>query len=267
MKIDSKVLPDSERDMLRNVEMIVKFEPASLVALLKMETTIDSNTPIGIPAASDGSVIRSSGTYGWTISLKNKTRIVSCRGKAYGFPMTSHRAEAYGMWSILLFIIRLFEFHNEDPSKVLSLVCDNSSLVDTVNKIAKRKRKQFPNETLEPDWDVINEIVSLIKNSKQTIEWIRGHQDEKMPKARLPLPAQLNCEADELANTAQEARKLEPLQRRMVRSPNNPIQVHVNDVTVTSKLQKTFTETREDSPTNSSHPTESQLGRRCFQHD
>ena len=78
-----------------------------------------------------------------------------------------------------------------------------------MNKIINRQRKQFPNETLEPDWDIINEIVSLIKNSKQSIEWIRGHQDEKMPKERLPLPAQLNCEADELANAAQEAKKLE----------------------------------------------------------
>ena len=135
---------------------------------------------------------------------------------------------------------QIIQIHDQNPSNVLSLVCDNSSFVNTVNKIADRQRKQFPNETLEPDWDVINEIVSLIKNSKQTIEWIRGHQDGKMPKERLSLPAQLNCEADELANTAQEASKLEPLQRRMVRSPNNPIQVHVNNVTVTSKVKRTL---------------------------
>lgn len=61
-----------------------------------------------------------------------------------------------------------------------------------------------------------------------------------MSKERLPLPAQLNCEADELANAAPEAKKLEPLQRRMVRSPNNPIQVHVNNVTVTSKVKRTL---------------------------
>jgi len=73
-------------------------------------------------------------------------------------------------------------------------MCDNSSLVNKVNKIADSQWKQFPNETLEPDWDATNEIVSLIKNSKQTIKCIRGHHDEKMPKARLPLPAQLNFE-------------------------------------------------------------------------
>lgn len=232
-------LPDCEREMLRNVTTVV--EQTTVAELLDLEMHVECNTtPIGTPAASDGSVIGLSGTYGWIISLKDKTRIASCRGKAYGYPMTSHRAEAYGMWSILLFIIRVYEFGNKIPLEVISLVCDNSSLVDTVNKIVNRQRKPFPNETLQPDWDIINEIVSLLKTSKQSIEWIKGHQDEKKPKESLPLPAQLNCEADELANAAQEARKLEPLQRRMVRPPNNPIQVHVNNVTVTSKVKRTL---------------------------
>jgi len=106
------MLHDSERDMRRNVEMIVDMEPSTLVEILMMEMHLECNTPTGTPAASDGSVIRLSGTYGWIITLEDKTRLVSCRGKALGFPMTSHRAEAYGMWSILLFIIRLFEFHD-----------------------------------------------------------------------------------------------------------------------------------------------------------
>ena len=75
-------LADSESDMLRNVEMIVKFEPATLVDILMMEMNIECNTHKVTPAASDSSMIGSSGTYGWTISLKDDTRIVSCRGKA-----------------------------------------------------------------------------------------------------------------------------------------------------------------------------------------
>ena len=90
-------LNDSECDMLRNIEMIVKMEPSTLVDILMMDMHLVCNTPTATPAASDGSVIRLSGTYGWAISLKDDTRIVSCHGKAYGFPMTSYRAEAYGM--------------------------------------------------------------------------------------------------------------------------------------------------------------------------
>jgi len=66
-------LHDSERDILRNVEMIMKMEPAALVDILMMEMHSEYNTPTGTSAASDGSVIRSSGTYGWTISLKDDT--------------------------------------------------------------------------------------------------------------------------------------------------------------------------------------------------
>ena len=120
-------------------------------------------------------------------------------------------------------------YHEEDPTDALSLVCENESLVNTVNKITKRKRREFPNEILEADWDVINEIF---------IVWIKGHQDERKKREELSLKAQLNCEADELAEGAQLARTMEPMQRKMPRHPNNPIQVHAKNVTITSKVKR-----------------------------
>ena len=74
-------------------------------------------------------------------------------------------ASSRGVWAVVNFALyhQIIQIHDQNPSNVLSLVCDNSSFVNTVNKIADRQRKQFPNETLEPDWDVINEIVSLIR--------------------------------------------------------------------------------------------------------
>ena len=152
--------------------------------------------------------------------------------------MTSHRAETFGMWSLILFTVRIFEYHEEDPTDALSMVCDNESLVNTVNIITKRKRKEFPNEPLEADWDVINEIVMLIKRYDQSIVWIKGHQDEKKKREELSLKAQLNCEADELAEEAQLARKMEPMQRKMTQHPNNPIQIHAKNVTITSKVKR-----------------------------
>ena len=49
--------------------------------------------------ASDGSVVENNGSFGWIISDKSNssTRIVKCKGRAHGYPMTSFRAEAYGM--------------------------------------------------------------------------------------------------------------------------------------------------------------------------
>ena len=117
---------DSERDMLRNVEMIVDMGPSTLVDILIMEMHLEcNNLPTGTPAASDDSVIRLSCIYGWIISLKDKTRIVSCRGKAYGFHIEPRRMGC-GRFCSLLFIIRLFEFDDQNPSNILSLVCDTA---------------------------------------------------------------------------------------------------------------------------------------------
>ena len=60
----------------------------------------------------------------------------------------------------------------------------------------------------------------------------------KKKREDLPLKAQLNCEADELAEEAQIARNLEPMQRRMKRHPNNSIQVHAKNVMITSKVKR-----------------------------
>jgi len=73
----------------------------------------------------------------------------------------------------------------------------------------------------------------LVKRYDQSIAWVNGHQDEKKKREDLPLKAQLNCEADELAEEAQLARRLEPMQRRMKHHPNNPIQVHAKNATIT----------------------------------
>jgi len=152
--------------------------------------------------------------------------------------MTSHRAEKFGMWSLILFIVRIFEYHEEDLTDALSLVCDNESLVNTDNKRTKLKHKEFPNETLEADWDVINEIVMLVKRYDQSIVLIKGHQDEKKKREELSLKAQLNCEADELAEEVQLTREMEPMQRKMTHHPNNPIQVHAKNVTIASRVKR-----------------------------
>ena len=108
----------------------------------------------------------------------------------------------------------------EDPTDALSLVCDNESLVNTVNKITKSKRKEFPIKSLEADWDVMNEIVLLVKQCDQSVVGIKGHQDEKKKRKKLTLlEAQLNCAADEFAEEAQLAREMEPMQRKMTRHP------------------------------------------------
>jgi hypothetical protein len=64
------------------------------------------------------------------------------------------------------------------------------------------------NITLEPDWDVINEIRWTLESDGVkggTIFHIQGHQDKKKPYNELSLQAQLNVDADRLATTYQAA--------------------------------------------------------------
>jgi len=68
--------------------------------------------------------------------------------------------------------------------------------------------------------------------------WIKGHQDEKKKMEEFSLKAQFNYEADELVEEAQLAREMEPMQRKMTRHPNNPIQVHAKNITITLKVRR-----------------------------
>jgi hypothetical protein len=63
------------------------------------------------------------------------------------------------------------------------------------------------NQSLEPDWDVINEIRWTLENDGiegGNIFHLLGHQDRKKPYAELSLNAQLNVDADGLATKYQQ---------------------------------------------------------------
>ena len=52
---------------------------------------------------------------------------------------------------------------------------------------------------LVPDWDVLNMLFVSADDALLDAEWIKAHQDRKKPLHLLPLEAQLNCRADQLA--------------------------------------------------------------------
>ncbi len=59
-----------------------------------------------------------------------------------------------------------------------------------------------PNNTLVADWDIAHEIQHNLGayNFRITIKHVKGHQDVDTPYNKLPLLAQLNVDADELAS-------------------------------------------------------------------
>ncbi|KAG7348857.1 hypothetical protein IV203_011454 [Nitzschia inconspicua] len=92
--------PEWSRDMLGTLESKFSYEE---IAFKLRESQHHPSS------ACDGSVANNQGTFGWSMNLKNGTTIVEGSGPAYGSPMDSYRAEAYGKCSILHFLFLLRE--------------------------------------------------------------------------------------------------------------------------------------------------------------
>ena len=188
-----EMLPEWEKAILQEVHFIV---PEEIVW-----TTLCSSK---CHAASDGSAPKNRGSFGWILSDTKGERLVRCRGPVFGYAISSYRAEAFGMLSLLRFLMRMTEMHQTvaKRAKPPYLVCDNQSLVRSVTRMTEFPTI-FPNTTMEAEWDCLAQIVQAVKSLGEvapTIDHIAGHQDEETPYEQLSIPAQLNCDADQLAN-------------------------------------------------------------------
>jgi hypothetical protein len=49
--------------------------------------------------------------------------------------------------------------------------------------LRKSKRPEFPNDTLAPSWDVLQQITKNLWKFPEasSLRWIPGHQDDKLP--------------------------------------------------------------------------------------
>lgn len=155
--------------------------------------------------ASDGSVVKENGTFGWVIATATGEVLAKCMGPAFGIPMNSFRAEGYGLLSLLIFLFLVHQYAKTSIPHV-KLLCDNKALIEKVDAMAKCPRPQFPNETLDPSWDVLQQIQRLLRWLPQgyTAQWIKGHQDAISPAANLTTEAKLNIQADKLAGEFQD---------------------------------------------------------------
>ncbi|KAG7358422.1 reverse transcriptase RNA-dependent DNA polymerase [Nitzschia inconspicua] len=164
--------PDWSRDMLGNLESKLSYE--EIASKLRESQHHPS-------LACDGSVANEQGTFGWSMNLKNGTTIIEGSGPAYGSPMDSYRAEAYGKCSILQFLFLLREYYDLTLAP-MQVYCDNEALVKNVNKAREQSRPQFPNDALKASWDVLQAVVRLAKLLPEiTFHHIKGHQDTQAP--------------------------------------------------------------------------------------
>lgn len=89
-----------------------------------------------------------------------------------------------------------------------------------------------------PEQDVIDAIVHTLKILPVEIKfsWVKGHQDETTEYTRLPLPAQLNCDAD---TEASRYKCTNATHRRMnTPLPGTPSQLFIQQQSITSHIKR-----------------------------
>jgi ribonuclease HI len=134
----------------------------------------------------DGSVQREQGTFGWVLALSTGVVLSTGQGPAYGHDITSYRAEAYGMLSGIFYVNKILQFYQPRQDALTSstnirnmrIVCDNEGLIITIRTLLHRQRSNFVNETIGPEWDVIQAIVQAIREfGTVAMIHVKGHQD------------------------------------------------------------------------------------------
>ena len=97
--------------------------------------------------------------------------------------------------------------------------------------------------SLSPEWDLLANLEPLMSYNQpwlnDNVSWIASHQDKKKPYLTLTLEAQLNCDADQLAN---QAHNITPLHNYSIVPLTEacPVHLDINGKTATSKFQSTI---------------------------
>ena len=168
--------------------------------VFRLLDTIQNNP--WIIAASNGSVTSSIGAYGWICSLPHGQRLATNHGPVFSSSPSSFRTEAYGLLSYHRFLYHVSQYtHSPLPMDTI-LYTDSASLIAKIGEIEKWPYF-FPNATMDPDWDVLQQIITSRRLFPllPVLRLVKGHQDVDCPYVTLPLPDQLNVDADHLASS------------------------------------------------------------------
>ncbi|KAI2494762.1 hypothetical protein MHU86_19757 [Fragilaria crotonensis] len=168
-------------------------------------------------------------------------------GPASGRQPTSYRAEAYGMLSLMRFLLRIREYSSMHDEWSGTIGTDSKSVLDTLmNGDHDLQEEEVPVDldgdnvvldALRPDWDVLIEIQEAMHRLPNVrLTYVRGHQDRKKRYESLTLMGQLNVNADHEAGIFQDVHGLErPL---VLMSPMTRAHLHLPDGTVTGNYDR-----------------------------
>ena len=134
-------------------------------------------------------------SFGWILCTPSNKWLVVSSGPGSG-EGSSLRIEADGMLSVAL----CYEIIADElamPNFKITYICDNNTLI----RHCKERLGfdvPFPNTTLRPEYDLIEEIYQTNKYHciSPRFEWVKGHRDDHELYDDLDLHSQLNIKAD-----------------------------------------------------------------------
>jgi hypothetical protein len=114
---------------------------------------------------------------------------------------------------------------------------DSKSMLDKLQEM-RTWPYYYPNATMEAEWDILQAMISTIQKFDQPPQFqhVTGHQDRKTAYNNLPLPAQLNVDADALAGSFEYETSKDPT--RIPRIEGNTAQLHFHGGTVSSNYRR-----------------------------
>ena len=203
-------LPEWEQDLLRdntdahNLTFEIENELPQMTDLLS--TLANGDT---LYLVTDGGAIEPKrGSFGWVLATKTKV-LWTGKGFTRGYPINSHRAEAYGRLAGTLFLLRFLQFSGLHECNIqLISYCDNKSIVESIAEAQDPFYK--PGLTVSPDWDAIAQIHEIQNELRHIInvkdcQHVKGHQDKHKPLEELSWQAKLNYLADKGASAILES--------------------------------------------------------------
>ena len=212
---------------------LIKLEILNIVVLIKYYYM---NQEIYI--ATDGSAKTNARTFDWIISTLSGRRILSNIGVTNGYDCYSYRSESTAIVSILYLLRYLSLFYTKHHKNVITIFTDGEAFLKGYKKfqyysdIGATPLTQF----MCAEWELLNEIHCLLKKLSFTIkfEFVKSHQDKELKCELLELPAQLNVDADKLA----EDRRLQTISSPLYAPnlPNTKLQLLIDNCTITKKM-------------------------------
>ena len=174
-----------------------------------------------ITIASDGGLRKGIGTFGWKIETRlrttgNSTTLFEGSGPVDG-PRdiaNSTRSELGGLTAPLLLCYSLAKFWGLRHKCRLRWLTDSKAAISRVEFITRHSNRK--NRTPE-DIDYVTAIRHLHKSLglNFTMDWVKGHQDQRVDYDRLPPDAKLNVDTDHLATQHMFGKRNMPVQHTM----------------------------------------------------